>query len=56
MAFGIRDAISAAVGCSLAVRENLQERIPPYMPPRRLVQTYCLPLPDKENGGIPIRL
>ena len=41
MAFGIGDAISAAVGYSLAARENLQERIPPYM------------LPLKEMAGFP---
>jgi len=53
MVFGIGDAISAAVGYSLAARENLEERIPPYMLPRRQSQTCCLPLPLKKMSGFP---
>jgi hypothetical protein len=48
---GTRDAISAAVGCSLAARESLQERIPPYILPRRQGQTCRLLPPLKKMAG-----
>ncbi len=50
--YGFRDAISAAVGCSLAASDNLQQKSR-YLFPLEAITNFSLAAPTKENGGIP---